>query len=707
MTNVSNILKNEGKTCIGCEACSNICKYNAINLTVNDEGFPQAVVNNLCTGCGNCLNVCPLHQTPKENSPDPPCYAFQATDEERKFSSSGAVFPRLSKYVLSKGGYVAGPIFDKKFELRYILTDDPKKIESMKGSKYVFSYMGEIYSKIKAKTKNKKLVLFVGCPCQVAALRNYVGNSDYLITVDLLCGGLPSPELFKNYIHSSSNANQIKDIKFRDKRYPYGTLVIGYDDGTEQVSYRDPYYEAFLLDITKMIQCSKCQYANTPRVGDLTIGDFWQIEKIIPSASVNEGVNCILLNTQKGKEIFNEIKNNNKLLVEVPLEFIKRYNRFNVERPAHLARPRLFYMLSKHTPVKKALEYSIHWKYDLGITGFWRVINFGGVLSYYALFHLLEDDLRQECVMIEARFADKGCPPSPSLLPAAYPYYTKAPYYGNVLKQKELNNRVNAFIVGSDQVWNRELIPQSNIECYTLDFVEDWKKKIAIAASFGNPSFVGNEDEKKRFISLLKRFNHISVRENTGKEYCESLGLKAKVLLDPILLCDIVHLNKLTKKEEYVWPERYIFNYTVHPEHFENMERLFGKIGIGPITIVGAECDLKLKYPFPVTKASSVVQWLNCLTNSEMVVTDSFHAITMALRFKKQFIVIYPGTVGIDRVYTLLKKINLEDRIFSNIAEAADSNIWQKPIDYAAITPRLDELRLDSITWIKTALDLK
>ena len=155
-------------------------------------------------------------------------------------------------------------------------------------------------------------VLFSGCPCQVAGLKAYLGK-DYenLFTIDLICHGVPSNRAFKDYIKVLENRKNVKinDFSFRDKSYGWGINGTAFTSDKKKIkalctSSSFIYY--FLHGLIYSKNCYSCKYACKNRTGDISIGDFWGIEKEHPELlgkngiDESKGISVIIANTQKG-----------------------------------------------------------------------------------------------------------------------------------------------------------------------------------------------------------------------------------------------------------------------------------------------------------------------------------------------------------------------------------------------------------------------
>lgn len=311
----------EPRECTGCMACVNVCKHNAIKIVTNNEGFDHPVIiEDSCTNCGLCQMVCPILNPVKYIPNKKDVYACWSNNKEiRLNSSSGGLFTVLAKYVLKQNGVVFGAAFDNNFNVYHTHIINESEIEKLRGSKYVQSKIGSSFIDAKNHLENNKLVLFTGTPCQIAGLKKFI-LKDYnnLITLDLVCHGVPSPLIFndyKKYIENILN-NKITDIKFRDKKYSwiYYNILINKNNNNGTYDgkyYSDPYIRGFLNDFYLRPACYNCKFTNLNRTGDITIADYWGYKG---RGAVNKnyaelGVSLAIVNTKKGKGIFDNCKN--------------------------------------------------------------------------------------------------------------------------------------------------------------------------------------------------------------------------------------------------------------------------------------------------------------------------------------------------------------------------------------------------------------
>lgn len=348
--------------CYGCWACTNICPEDAITMVENDEGFLYPIVDQAtCTVCGGCQRVCPaLHDPhPFDRSGDPATWAAWSHDpEERKNSSSGGIFPVLAKHTLLSGGVVFGAGFGKDWELQHLAVERIEDLHRLQGSKYLQSQMGYAYQKAKAFLGDNRPVLFSGTPCQIAGLYGYLGPSEYpdLITCEIICHGVPSPKLFRKYkneVEQTLNGH-IEKIYFRDKRLGWRSYSMNFESSSKQKHVEchriNDYFRLFGSNICLRKCCSTCGYARSPRVADITLGDYWNIADVHPELpDDNLGVSVVVCNSSKGNDWLEKIKSG---LFVTPSTFDKAVSgnknliTFSVE---HKKRSEFFSFIDKHS----------------------------------------------------------------------------------------------------------------------------------------------------------------------------------------------------------------------------------------------------------------------------------------------------------------------------------------------------------------------
>ena len=305
--------------CSGCKACYNICPKNGIKMVTDEEGFWYPKVNeDICIQCGLCEKVCPeINVYNNDKSYDKPMVlaAWNKDKDKRIASSSGGIFLSIGEWIISQDGVVFGAGYDNNFQVIHKEVRSLEELDELKGSKYVQSDINDSYMKTKANLGNNKKVLFVGTPCQIAGLYNYL-QKDYnnLFTCDLVCHGVPSPEVFKRYIGwlEKIYGSRIKRIAFRHKKYGWKLYSVSFqfENDTEysKILKEDPYLLGFLRDYYLRPSCYTCIYAKLPRISDITLGDFWGVANRYPELDDDKGTSLLLINSNKGKCLLENCK---------------------------------------------------------------------------------------------------------------------------------------------------------------------------------------------------------------------------------------------------------------------------------------------------------------------------------------------------------------------------------------------------------------
>lgn len=247
------------------------------------------------------------------------CYAAICNEKQaNKKSSSGGIFYALAKYVLKEHGIVCGAAFQEDFQVRHIIINSLFELEKLQGSKYVQSDMGETFKCIADSLKKEKTVLFSGTPCQINGLYSFISakqplSSGKLITIEILCHGVPSPGVFKDYIINIQNScnNQLTSYSFRTKDLRKN-FIIKYTTNDSKNHYinalKDPFYAAFLKNLTLRPSCYECKFCGIDRKADITLGDFWGIEKVNVDSRLKNGCSLVLCNSKVGEELIQKIK---------------------------------------------------------------------------------------------------------------------------------------------------------------------------------------------------------------------------------------------------------------------------------------------------------------------------------------------------------------------------------------------------------------
>ena len=301
--------------CCGCSACAQACTLQCIKMKPDADGFLYPEVDmNRCVNCHRCEHACYILNQAKECTPKD-AYAFHTEDAEvRQHSSSGGAFTALARNILDKQGVVFAARFDSEYRVVIDYVESHEGLTSFRGSKYVQASMMDSYAKTKSYLDSGREVLFCGTSCQIAGLRSFL-KKDYpnLISIDVICHGVPSPAVWKNYLFivKRLETEDIKNIEFRNKENGWRdfhlTIYSKTDKLFQSTHHReDAYMKAFLYNLSLRPSCSLCKAKCGKSNSDITIADFWGIEKIGIQED-NKGTSLVLINTDKGSELIHQI----------------------------------------------------------------------------------------------------------------------------------------------------------------------------------------------------------------------------------------------------------------------------------------------------------------------------------------------------------------------------------------------------------------
>lgn len=326
------------KDCCGCWACVQRCPKSCITMREDGEGFLYPEIDKTsCINCGLCERVCPVVNQSEGRKPQV-VYAAKHQDEQiRMASSSGGVFTALAESVIDAGGIVFGAQFDKDWSVVHGHVETKEGLSAFRGSKYVQSKIGSSYQEAEQFLKAGRKVLFSGTPCQIAGLKRFLRKEyDNLLTVDFICHGVPSPGVWRQYlkeetarqcgrknsvlsrsIHESDTL--IEGISFRDKtlgwkKYSFALVLSTTNGSGEKYSFcsrtplnRNPFMRGFLSDLYLRPSCYNCPARALSSGSDVTIGDFWGIESVMPEIDDDRGTSVVMVHTSRALQILEKL----------------------------------------------------------------------------------------------------------------------------------------------------------------------------------------------------------------------------------------------------------------------------------------------------------------------------------------------------------------------------------------------------------------
>ena len=320
------------QACCGCSACVQRCPKHCISLREDSEGFlyPQ-VDTESCIDCGLCEKVCPMLHHSEEGQKPIAVYAAKNKDEEiRRTSSSGGVFTALAEEIIRKGGVVFGACFNADWEVVHDYAETVEGLSRFRGSKYVQSRIEKTYRQVETFLKSGKEVLFSGTPCQIAGLRMFLRKEyENLLTVDVICHGVPSPGVWREYLKEETARQREKNtvlprpihekdvlvegISFRDKtlgwkKFSFSLALSTTNGSGEKFSFcsRIPvneniFLKGFLADLYLRPSCYACPFKCGKSGSDITLGDFWGLQEVMPELDDDKGMTALLVNSNSGK----------------------------------------------------------------------------------------------------------------------------------------------------------------------------------------------------------------------------------------------------------------------------------------------------------------------------------------------------------------------------------------------------------------------
>ncbi len=351
--------------CTGCKMCADSCPTGAIGFQFDKEGFwyPE-IRKDKCINCGKCVNVCPQNKQSSGNMKKPAVYSAWIKDDKiRMNSSSGGVFYALAKNIIMQGGYVVGCQYGNNCKSVYhSIAHTVDDLEKFIGSKYLQSDTRRIYKKVKRLLDLNKLVLFCGTPCQVAALYEFLPHTySKLVTMDFFCMGVNSPKSFWAYVTEQERIHNsdVRYIHMRNKKQGWQNfgIYMEFKNGkTFQANKDEDFWLKGFLEYNLYIRpsCYQCKYRKIPRIADISVGDFWGI-RTVSRQNLFKGVSAVLINSEKGKDVFENIQEQLKCK-SYDLQEVLKGNSALEKPPAYFEQREKFFDLLYRVPFSKAVR---------------------------------------------------------------------------------------------------------------------------------------------------------------------------------------------------------------------------------------------------------------------------------------------------------------------------------------------------------------
>lgn len=363
---VSRINENE---CYGCGACANACAKRCIHLSESEKGFYVPILDrNSCNNCDMCETVCPVLN---EKSPEfvlSSAYLFiNGNDYNRRVSSSGGFVNAAAEYLMNNnnGAVVYGAAFDDDFKVVQKGISEYEKIYELMGSKYVQSYVNEsLLKEVKEHLDENTQVLYVGTPCQIAGLKSFLGKEyDNLYTIELICEGVPSPRVWREYLCDYYKNKEIRYIQFRYKFFGWWNhglrIQFAKDDYYSPTrGGTDPYMQCFMNNLSTSMACDHCRYRRKEHNGDFYIGDAWNVNRIRSNMDDNMGITTVFANSLKAKKVMESLRDKHNIF-EITIDEATRFRPDLFESMGNSEKKEMFFKCFEKYGFKKAYEFCI------------------------------------------------------------------------------------------------------------------------------------------------------------------------------------------------------------------------------------------------------------------------------------------------------------------------------------------------------------
>lgn len=335
------------ENCTGCGACVQRCPKQCISWTTKEFDFRYPRIDEeTCINCGLCEKVCPIDKELKAPTAQKAYAAVHKESSVLEKSTSGGAFTALADTIFSQGGVVYGAAMLNDMQVEHIRTENRSAFAELRSSKYLQSDTGTTYQMVEQDLKQGRVVLYSGTPCQIDGLKCFLRKEyENLYTVDIVCHGVGSQAYFDKYMEfAKERYGKIKALRFRSKEYAGwscgGVVVVGTSNSEKKIPYRDfdnYYYSYFLSGDIYRKCCYSCKYANTKRVGDFSLGDYWGVEALNLPLQTENGCSLLLVNNDRAKKLLETVVDLDK--VETTIEQATHCNK-QLNEPSRLPESR-------------------------------------------------------------------------------------------------------------------------------------------------------------------------------------------------------------------------------------------------------------------------------------------------------------------------------------------------------------------------------
>lgn len=674
--------------CTGCGACANVCPVDALAMDYDKPGFLKpSLDHSKCINCGKCISVCDALQgtQKKKRSNEVDVYAAWASDDIRANSSSGGAFSVFAKDFIDRHGVVFGAAFDENFRLMHKAAYTEEDLDALRHSKYMQSDTMHTFREVRDLLNQHIPVLYVGTHCQIAGLKNYLqelSESELLLTASLLCFGAPSNVVFRRYLKETYGEGTVTNVEFRNKERlgwsPYGYKVSLKNSEDLYPKFEDDVYQKiFHRQYFRNDVCENCRYTDVPMEGDITIGDFWGIDAHDKTWNDGKGTSIIMANSHKGKKYMASVIGRFDRIESVPTAWMLNNGNAINKIPRKRSENYSYFMyLLDHYTIAEAYEMASAKYHNVGIvlsdTG-----DMGGHLSNFMLYRFL----KQHGYLV-AFICSTGGVRNLFMQSSLIPQYDIL----TVDEAKDNPGICTVYVTGSGLQWDSEDYGITALSWLTSD---KYKMSCATVAYEWNDATKQNTEKAHALRYYLKRYQKVSVsNEELARDMEKDLGTICQCVTDPLFFADGKFYEELSECGRITLPDGKYVSVCLSDSsaldknllHIPNM-RL---------------CDN--------SDNSTAEEWIAHIGHSDCVITDSYCAVCLAIRFHKQFAAISStDSAEYGQISGLLSSLHLEKRIVDN-AESINDLLLER-IDWDQADAVLYNMTAASQKWLLESVD--